>query len=46
MVLMDLIWGAFEKTGDVRYYLEYKDYEAVAGEVREDEAGGKMDRTG
>lgn len=45
-MLADVIWGAFEKTGDVKYYLEYKWYKHFTGEMQSQEEEEKMGKTG
>jgi len=45
-MITDFIWKAFEKTGDTRYYLEYKRYRDACRIKRKEKPGGRMDKTG
>ena len=44
-MITDFIWKAFEKTGDTRYYLEYKSTGMhAAGSGKKNPAGGWIKR--
>lgn len=45
-MLADVLWGTFEKTGDLRHYLEYKDYKNIVVEMKDEGDRNEMNKTG
>ena len=45
-MIRDFIWKAFEETGDTRYYLEYKKWQADYNNRQEPKRDNRMDKTG
>jgi hypothetical protein len=45
-MLIDIIWKAFERTGDTRYYLEYRKCKDICNSIENSDREKKMDKTG
>ncbi|MDD4708015.1 MAG: hypothetical protein PHO47_07410 [Firmicutes bacterium] len=45
-MIRDFIWKAFEKTGDTRYYLEYKKWQDAYYKQQKSARNERMDKTG
>ncbi len=45
-MLTDFIWKAFEKTGDARYYLEYKLCKDIRSEQQRIQRNDRMEKIG